>query len=194
MNHLNEIKKPHPSGLENREADFDRKKNGPPAPGTPEGGEFWETLETSVAERLDGLGLDGDRSSLIFCLPLLMVGWADGSLTRRERLVLEEFACSHDLIPGENARTLLQDWIEKRPEDGFLQEALSVLTDLADSLPMDARAELREQLSSACVKLAEASSGFYGLGSRTSSEEREALKLVTASIGWSSGILNQKSF
>jgi hypothetical protein len=135
-----------------------------------------------ILDVLREMGFDRATVVVLFLVPLLQVAWSDGSITDRERALILEAAHAHGVKEGTPAHDRLNEWLATRPPEQQFERALQVIRDLMIFQSTDARQTTTGKLLDACERIAAASGGFLGLGSKISSEEAAVLKRVTSEI------------
>jgi DnaJ-domain-containing protein 1 len=135
-----------------------------------------------ILDVLKEMGFDRETVRLLFLVPILQVAWSDGSLSAQERALILEAARLHGIVEGHAAHARLQKWLEARPGPEVFNRALRVIRELMSFQQAGSREELGRKLVDACQRVAAASGGFLGLGSKTSSEEKAVLQRVSEAI------------
>jgi tellurite resistance protein len=140
-----------------------------------------ETLGTDdreVLERLELLGFNADSARVLDVLPLVHVAWADGKIQERERALVLAVLEGRNLGHSSDAWLLIEALLETRPSETFLAQSLSILRLLAKKKGNDP-----ESIVDLCTRVAEASGGIFGIGSKVSSEERALIERIAAALG-----------
>lgn len=135
-----------------------------------------------ILDVLREMGFDRGTVVVLFLVPLLQVAWSDGSISDRERTLILEAAHAHGVKEGTPAQEKLNEWLAARPSDQTSERALQVIRDLMAFQSTDARHATTGKLLDACERIAAASGGFLGLGSKISAEEAAVMKRVTSEI------------
>jgi hypothetical protein len=138
--------------------------------------------DEEVLVQLQDLGFNRDTVLLLHMVPLLAVGWADGSITQREREQLLKVAELYDVEPGSSAHKLLAEWLVEPPSDELFRESLRIIPILLSSLPAEAREAGKRDLVSYSAAVASASGGILGIGPKTSSQEKKVIEEITAAL------------
>jgi tellurite resistance protein len=131
---------------------------------------------------LRDLGFDRETVMLLFLIPLLQVAWSDGTLSPEERALVLEAARTHGVKEGHPAYAKLLGWVAVRPSKETFERALRVIGELMTFQTTEQRAATAEKLVDATTRVAAASGGFLGLGSKISADEKAVLKRVAAAI------------
>lgn len=135
-----------------------------------------------ILDVLRELGFDRATVVVLFLVPLLQVAWSDGSITDRERALLLEAAHAHGVKEGTPAHAKLNEWLNGKPPEQIVGRALQVIRDIMAFQSTDARQATTDKLLNACERIAAASGGFLGLGSKISPEEAAVMKRVASEI------------
>lgn len=135
-----------------------------------------------ILDVLREMGFDRATVVVLFLVPLLQVAWSDGSIADRERALLLEAAHAHGVKEGTPAHAKLNEWLAARPPEQMVERALEVIRDIIAFQSTDARKDTTDRLLSACERIAAASGGFLGLGSKISPEETAVMKRVASEI------------
>ena len=131
---------------------------------------------------LQDMGFDRETVVLLFLIPMLQVAWSDGNISEPERSLILEVGRSRGVQEGHPAYQKLQGWLAARPGRESFERALRVIRDLMAFQTEAQRQTLGQQLVDACERIAAASGGFLGMGSKVSLEEKAILKRVAATI------------
>src|SRR5688572_15702703 len=121
-----------------------------------------------ILKTLQELGYTRDTVSLLHLMPLISVAWADNKVSGPEREMILEAAQLHGVAKESAAYQQLIDWLTHRPSDEFLEQTLRVIAGLAGAAAPDAKGVDREKLLELSTKVAAASGGILGLGSKIS--------------------------
>ena len=135
-----------------------------------------------ILDVLQDMGFDRETVMLLYLVPLLDVAWSDGSLSGEERALVLEAAQSHGVGEGHPAYEKLQGWLAAKPPKETFDRALQVIRDLMGFQTAEQRQISGQKLVDACERIAAASGGFLGMGSKVSSEEKAVMKRVAAAI------------
>jgi len=135
-----------------------------------------------ILDVLKDMGFDRETVRLLFLVPMLQVAWSDGALSAGERALILEAAGTHGIVEGHPAHRKLEGWLASRPSPQTFERALGIIRDLMSFQPAEKRQDAARKLIDACERVAAASGGFLGLGSKTSAEEKAVLKRVAAAI------------
>ncbi len=135
-----------------------------------------------ILDVLHEMGFDRATVVVLFLVPLLHVAWSDGTMSDRERALILEAAHAHGVKEGTPAHEKLNGWLAARPPEETSERAVKVIRDLVVFQSTDARQATTGKLLDACERIAAASGGFLGLGSKISTEEAAVIKRVASEI------------
>jgi tellurite resistance protein len=136
--------------------------------------------EPELVRELADAGFDIETFRVLYLVPLIQVAWSDGGVSRRERDQVLEIAGLHGIKAGSPAHERLVAWLTESPSDQFFQACLRGVKAMLRHRSSSEAQDLSRDLVSYCVRIASASGGFFGLGSRISREEEVMLtRLVT---------------
>jgi len=136
-----------------------------------------------VLKTLQELGYTRDTVALFHYVPLLHVAWADGKVSRQERELIVEAARTHGISEGSAADKQLSDWIDNRPSEEFFEQTLRIMGALLDTTPRADGTVGSQGMLDEAKRLAEASGGILGFGSKISPEEQALLDRIAAALG-----------
>ncbi len=136
------------------------------------------TEDHSLAERIKELGFDGESAPVFDLLPLVHVAWADGSVQKGERVAILDILKARGIQPGSPGWVLMESMLEERPADAFMQESIVLLREV-----VGAEGDRTGEIVDLCIKVAAASGGFLGMGSRIGPEERDLIARVSLALG-----------
>ena len=135
-----------------------------------------------IVDVLGEMGFDRATVVVLFLVPLLEVAWSDGSISDRERTLILEAAHAHGVREGTPGHAKLNEWLAAKPPQQLVGRALQVIRDIMAFQSTDARQATAGKLVDACERIAAASGGFLGLGSKISPEEAAVMKRVASEI------------
>jgi hypothetical protein len=132
---------------------------------------------------LQELGYTRDTVSLLHLVPLISVAWADNKVSGPEREMILEAAQLHGVPKEGAAYQQLSEWLTHRPSDEFLEQTLRVISDLAGIDRPDEKKIDHDKLLELSTRVAAASGGILGLGSKISAEEQALLDRLAKQLG-----------
>lgn len=136
------------------------------------------TTDAEIVDRIEQLGLSGDSARVLDLLPLVHVAWADGRVQKAERSAVLAILEARGIPANSDACLLMEALLEARPSETFLGQSLSLLRDLA---ARDGKGTA--DIVDLCARVAEASGGLLGFGSKTDDKERALIGDVAKALG-----------
>ena len=133
-----------------------------------------------ILKTLQELGYTRDTVAVFHYVPLLNVAWADGKVSPKERELIVEAARLRGVTEGSAADKQLTEWMENRPSEEFFEHTLRIIGDLLET--GEGRV-VGQGLLDESTRVAEASGGILGFGSKISNEERALLERIAAALG-----------
>jgi len=131
---------------------------------------------------LEEHGFAPETVPLLFTSPLFLVSWSDGEVSQEEREAILDAARRRGLDPKTPAWARLEGWLAARPGPSFFEFAFTLLKRMLDSNP-EAKPQMAKGILEEAVRVAAASGGFFGVGSRISGKERTVLERIAADLG-----------
>jgi hypothetical protein len=140
----------------------------------------------AILSRLVELDVRPETLAALATVPLIEVAWADGDIAPEEREAVLAHANGQGIRPGSIEHELLERWLTHRPGSALLEAWQTYLAGLCERLDETERELLKGELLHATMATAQASGGFLGIGS-VSSSEREMLEKLARSFCCSGG-------
>jgi hypothetical protein len=137
--------------------------------------------DEELLEGLCRLGVTPDALPALDFVPPILVGWAEGAMSRLERDRLRALAALRGITETHAAWPLLLHWMLQRPAEHDTQVLLAGLFARIDHLPVRLRVKRRRAILRDCEAVARASGRLLG-GPKISREERAALDHVEARL------------
>lgn len=138
-------------------------------------GEATGVTDRATLEQFVRLGYTADTAQLPYLLPLVMVAWADGAVSRAERHVILEGATARHVGRESLAANVLADYLTHRPSEKVIASNLGVLRTWMRALPAAQRTDTRHDLAARCTQVALMSRGIFGVGRKISEGERSVM-------------------
>jgi hypothetical protein len=136
-----------------------------------------------ILDVLQEMGFDRSTVVLLFLFPLLQVAWSDGEVSGEEQALILRAARTHGVEEGSAAYEKLTGLLRTQPAPVLFERALTVIHDLLRFQKGESRQSVSTKLIDACERVAAASGGFLGVGSKVSANENDVLRRVSAAIG-----------
>ncbi len=138
--------------------------------------------DQNLGRELSDAGFDIDTFRVLYLVPLIQVAWSDGGVSPSERDKVLEIARLHGIKEGGAAQERLQAWLDERPTHQFFETCLRGIKAMIGDRPAREAEALRRDLVWYCSRIASASGGFLGLGSRISREEETMMKQLATEL------------
>ncbi len=138
--------------------------------------------DRETVRELSDAGFDSDTFRVLYLVPLVQVAWSDGGVSPSERDKLLEIASLHGIKAGSAAHERLRAWLTERPPHRFFETCVHGIKAMLAARPSLEAEALRRDLVWHCTRIASASRGFLGLGSRISKEEEFMLTRLAAEL------------
>ena len=126
--------------------------------------------DVTLADRLRALGITTETAPLLDLLPLVMVAWADGSVSRAERAEVMRLVEARGYAAESAPWLFMASLLDTKPSGALLEELRLVLRDF-----LQGDVAKGEQIVALSRRVAEASGAFFGLGPRVDAKEQELL-------------------
>jgi hypothetical protein len=133
----------------------------------------------AVLDQLLALKIQPEIVAALRVVPLVEVAWADGSLDEKEREAVLSGAQEAGIPAGSAAYTLLEAWLKRRPEPYLLAAWTTLVRGMCASLPEPEVEHFQASLMERVRRVAGASGGVLGLGSKVSKQEAALLEKLS---------------
>lgn len=138
--------------------------------------------DDDVVAELKACGYDRETVRVLHLTPLLQVAWADGRISKEEKLDILDAARFHGVEPPSRAHRRLESWLEHRPSDSVFRKSLRAVRAVLHAMEPEQKHARKLGLLSLCTKVASASGGIFGLGSKLSAAERAMLAEIAREV------------
>lgn len=138
-----------------------------------------DTPMLSVFERM---GFDPETAVLLDVIPLVQVAWADGQISRSERLLIVELALRRRLLDTAPLYHRLSGWLDQRPSHEFFERMLDAVRARLEGLQPRAREAAWRRVLTECAAVACASGSPPDSSRGVSDLERQALARVAIAL------------
>jgi hypothetical protein len=139
--------------------------------------------DQKVLDKLVDLNVRPETLASLAMVPLIMIAWADGSMTAEERGAVLKAAAKNGFAKGSIDYALIESWLARRPPDSMLEAWTQYIQGLCANLNKTQIAHLRDELIGHARDIAEISGGFLGLVSKISKAERSMIDRLKAAFG-----------
>ena len=136
--------------------------------------------KAEILEGLVGLGISVSTLVVIRIIPLVLMSWASGRVESNEREILMNHLHSKGIEASSPVRTLINGWLDQKPEASLEATWVDFMSEYLPTLESSAKDQLKSEVLSLAVDIAEADGGFLGFGSV--SQEEKALQNRLESI------------
>ena len=124
----------------------------------------------AILDKLFQLGIRAEVVAALALVPLVEVAWADGSIDERERRQILERAEKSDIAPSSTDHSLLQSWLERRPDPKLLSAWIHMVEGLCEHMTPEQVRALRSDPIERARAIASASGGLLGVGTVSAAE------------------------
>lgn len=138
--------------------------------------------DDSILRDLQKLGYNRETVVLLNLTPLVNVAWSDGSMTGEERKLILEAAQQEGVEEGGPGWLQLAAWLNDRPSEEFFDSTLHAIRAALEALPPEEGERRKHELIERCTRIAAASGGVLGLGSKISGVERSLIARIAAEL------------
>ncbi len=138
--------------------------------------------DEEILATLREMGYTRETVGLLHLVPLVQVAWASGSVTPRERELVLRLSEWRGVRKDSPAWEQLNNWLDDRPSDDFFLKTLRIIRCLLDFQTVKEQVTGRTDLISFCIRIANASGGFLGVGSKISEGEQAALDQIVEEL------------
>ncbi len=133
------------------------------------------TSDPEVLEALQQVGITSASMTAFMLLPLVRLAWADARIQNDEIDSILKAATEDGIAYGTPAYWLLNRWLRERPTEKMLDAWWKYAQALACKLDETSLAAFRHATLGRARRVAEASGGILGMGSKISEAEHLAL-------------------
>jgi len=127
--------------------------------------------EILLRELVDA-GVTAEAMAALTLAPLVLVAWADGSVTREERACVLNAAHKEGVEPGTPAADLLDHWLEDRPGDKLEIAWQDYMHQTLPRISAGAATMLRTHVLAGAKAVAKSAGGILGFGAVSAAEQR----------------------
>ncbi len=138
--------------------------------------------DEEILATLQEMGYTRETVGLLHLVPLVQIAWASGSVTSHEREMVLRLSEWRGVEKDSPAWEQLNKWLDERPSDEFFLRTLRIIRHLLDIQVDKERVVGRTDLISFCLRIATASGGFLGMGSKISEGEQIALDQIVEEL------------
>jgi hypothetical protein len=143
--------------------------------------------DDNILRDLQKLGYNRETVTLLNLAPLVEVAWSDGSMTGEERRLIMEEAHQEGVEEGGPGWHKLAAWLNDRPSEEFFHSTLHAMLAALEALPLEESERRKRDLIAGCTRVAAASGGVFGLGSKISGVERSVIARIASELNYEAG-------
>jgi hypothetical protein len=138
--------------------------------------------DKAVLQKLIELDVTPPVLASLSVIPLIEVAWADGKIDGKEKEAVLRAAAELGFIKESIDHSLLAVWLEEPPPARLLEAWIHYINSLCSSMEEKDRISMRNLIVERARKVAEATGGFLGLGSKVSKVEEAVLKKMESAF------------
>lgn len=140
-------------------------------------------LDRAVRSELEANGYPGSALRLLDLMPLVMVAWADGIVSIRERDVILDTVLRRGLTFGHPEYRQFVAWLAVQPADSLFRASLRALSARLRQLPSAVeRDDSLRRILAGCERVAAAAEDNYSIIGPVSKVERRAIADIAAAL------------
>lgn len=132
-------------------------------------------VDDEVLARLMSLQIGTGTLAALTLVPMVLVAWADGTISAEERRAILAGAVQAGLSPGSPGLVLLEAWLHTRPAPPLFEAWKDYVLALTHTLTPAERQSLEASVLAQAHKVAAATGSFLGLTSPISASENALL-------------------
>ncbi len=145
-------------------------------------GKIIDSQDPRILAKLEALGFNHETVKLLHLLPLVQTAWADHRVDPRETALILDLSRERGVLPGSPSEQVLNEWLRKRPANELFRDGLGLISELLCSRPAEVRRRTTKDIVKLCARVAAASGGLFGLGEKTSDQERRVINKLREHI------------
>ena len=138
-------------------------------------GEQHGVEDPEILAAFEDAGYDRHTVRILHLVPILQIAWVDGEISKAERDEILRLAAARGVDEGSPAHVRLLSWLDAPFFFEFFERTMTILARLIEALPEERETTLQGEIMTSALKVASASGGFLGLGSKVSAEEKALL-------------------
>lgn len=128
-------------------------------------------VEERVLSNLVQAGVQAETLAAVGLIPMVEVAWCDGTVAPEEREAVLNAAASQGVQPDTASYELLKSWLDKRPDAHIIAAWKDYVKEVAQLMPKDSLASLKQNMHERCRRVAAAAGGFLGLSTISKHEQ-----------------------
>lgn len=124
-----------------------------------------------LAQELVDSGLCVSTLTTLTTIPMVLVAWADGGVTSKERQAILKLARDCSITAGSPSYQLLNAWLSQRPPEQLEATWKKYARLIVENTSSEVRRSIQETVLERCEATAKACGGFFGLFSVSKAEQ-----------------------
>lgn len=138
--------------------------------------------DEAVLQGLVDQGITPESLTAVSLIPLVAVAWADREMADAEKKAILQAAADAGVTSDSTAYSVVQEWLETRPESDLLDAWKNYVASIKDKLDPSATGQLKHSVMSRSKDVARAAGGYLGL-SKISAAEQTVIDELEAAFG-----------
>jgi len=139
-------------------------------------GEYHGVQDEEVLKAFEEAGYDRETVQVLHLVPILQVAWIDGEVSAAERAEILKIAAARNVVDGTPGHAKLLSWLDAPPPPQFFERTMEIISRLLELFPEEKRVSLQSDVMTASLAVASASGGFFGFGSKVSTDEKALIE------------------
>lgn len=135
-----------------------------------------------ILDELLSQGVGAENLTALILVPLIAVAWADREVSEEEAQVILSAAEEYGIEEGAPASELLRNWLAERPSDALIDAWADYVKELSACFRPEDREGFAAMVMGQAERVAEATGGLLGFGSKTSAEEKRILERLASAF------------
>lgn len=133
-----------------------------------------------VLDALIANKISAESLTSVALIPLIAVAWADGQMASQERKAILQAAKDAGIESGTAAYSLLESWLNTKPQAELLQSWKSYIAAMKQTLDETTLKQLKNSVIGRAKQVANAAGGILGIGATSDDEAQVIAELEKA--------------
>lgn len=138
--------------------------------------------DDAVLQNLIEQGITPESLTAVSLIPLVTVAWADREMADAEKKAILDAATDAGVTTDSTAYSVVQGWLETRPQSELLEAWKSYVTSIKNNLDPSAISQLKHSVMTRSKEVARSAGGYLGL-SKISAAEQAIIDELEATFG-----------
>ncbi len=138
--------------------------------------------DISLLDRFIRLKMEADTVAALSLVPLVQVAWADDELDKKELDTILHAATDSGIEKGSASYRCLESWLDQKPDEELNEAWRLYVKELTRTLLPADKDAMRDGLLERARKVAQATGGVLGVGSKISAVEQKILDELMAAF------------